>query len=291
VNQPKISIVTPCFNQAAYLEETIQSILGQKYANLEYIIVDGGSTDGTVEIIKRYAPQLAWWVSESDGGQYDAINKGFARATGEIFAWINADDTYLPWTLKVVAQIFSSIPQAEWISSLFPVLLDEKGAAFQCAPTRRFGQEAFWRGEYLPECGWYAVGWIQQESTFWRRSLWERAGGRLDTKFQLAGDFELWARFYKEADLIGVPTPLATFRFREGQRSQTHFKTYLEEARSAFQLHGGRPPKGFESWSLRKLHKIIRFLERLHRRRTDLLHPDGISVRKLRTDLWEIRPH
>ena len=291
MNAPRISIVTPSFNQAPYLEETIQSILGQKYPNLEYIIVDGGSTDGSVDIIKRHAAQLAWWVSEPDAGQYDAINKGFARSTGEILGWLNADDKYLPWTFQVLAQIFSSVPQVEWISSLYPMLLDESGVAFQCTPARGFSREAFWRGEFLPECGWYAVGWIQQESTFWRRSLWERSGSRLNTEFQLAGDFELWARFFKDADLLGVPSPLGAFRFREGQRSQTQFKTYLEEAQSAFKRHGGRPPKPLESWALRKLHKITRFLERAQKRRTDLLHPDGICVRRLRTTQWEIRPH
>src|SRR5215469_5586779 len=95
---PKISIVTPSFNQAEFLEETIRSVLDQNYPNLEYVVVDGGSTDGSVDIIKKYAHRLAWWVSEPDDGQYAAINKGFKHSSGEIMAWINSDDKYLPWT-------------------------------------------------------------------------------------------------------------------------------------------------------------------------------------------------
>src|ERR1039457_1034429 len=113
---PKISIVTPSFNQAEFLEQTICSVLSQKYPNLEYVVIDGGSTDGSVEIIKKYADKLTYWVSEKDDGQYAAINKGFSYTTGDIMGWINSSDILLPWTFSILAEIFENYTQIQWLS-------------------------------------------------------------------------------------------------------------------------------------------------------------------------------
>ena len=114
---PKISLVTPSYNQGHFLESTLLSVLSQDYPNLQYIVMDGGSTDSSAAIIEKYAGRLAYSCSEKDNGQYDAINRGFARATGEIMAWINSDDMYFPWTLRVVSDIMTAFPEVEWVTA------------------------------------------------------------------------------------------------------------------------------------------------------------------------------
>src|SRR5581483_9634111 len=196
MQEPKITIVTPSFNQGQFLEAAIQSVLSQNYPNLEYIIIDGGSSDSSVSIIKKYESRLAYWSSEPDGGQYHAINKGFARATGEIMGWLNSDDLLFPWALRVVGAIMSDQPEVEWLSTLQPASVDAEGYLNRLSYFRGFSREAFLDGRYLPSTCPSPFGWIQQESTFWRTGLWRRSGGLNASEFDLAGDFDLWARFF-----------------------------------------------------------------------------------------------
>jgi glycosyltransferase involved in cell wall biosynthesis len=260
---PRISIVTPSFNRAAFLEETIRSVLDQNYPDLEYIIVDGSSTDESVEIIRRYQDRLAWWVSEPDHGPYDAINKGFARATGEIMAWIGSDDKYLPWTFKAVAEAISASPQIEWITSLFHLFFDEQGPPIHCEIHDGFSRRMVLRGGTLPGCGWPAACFLQQESTFWRRSLWARTGGKLEGEtYPLAADYDLWMRFAAEAEIYSIPVPLAGFRQHPDQLTARSMQEYLRQSRLSFFSHGGRPPGRIRSFWLKKTAKLLRYLKR-----------------------------
>jgi glycosyltransferase involved in cell wall biosynthesis len=233
---PSISVVTPSYNHARFLEESIRSVLSQGYPALEYAVIDGGSTDGSVEIIERYAGQLSHWVSEPDGGQHDAVNKGLARATGQIMAVMNADDLYLPWALALVAAIFSELPEVEWLTTLRPLRLDAAGRAVACPAIPGYGRRAFLRGENLPRAGRYSGEFVQQESTFWRRSLWERAGARVEPL--LAWDFELWARYFDHARLYGVPVPIAGFRAHGDQQSARQAEEYEASARQVLERRG-----------------------------------------------------
>jgi hypothetical protein len=199
---PKISLVTPVWNSARYLEAAMRSVLSQGYPNLEYIVVDGGSTDGSLEIIRRYESQLHSWISEPDRGMYDAINKGFARSSGELMGWISATDMLHAGSLFVVGRVFQEFPQVEWITGR-PTGFNDEGMAVEILKLRRWSRTSFLAG---------ANRYIQQESTYWRRSLWERAGSRVDDSRRNGSDFELWVRFFRHAQLYSVDALIGGFR-------------------------------------------------------------------------------
>ncbi len=264
---PTISLVTPSFNQARFLEATIRSVLDQRYPKLEYVVVDGGSTDGSVEVIRNYQDRLAYWVSEADGGMYDGINKGFAHTGGEVMGWINSDDQLMPWTLQTVGELFARFPQTEWVTSLFPAALAEDGRLLNVRAADGYTREAFQRGAYLPGGNWFAEFHLQQEGTFWRRSLWNRCGGALDTSLKHAGDFELWARFFAAgAELDGVPLPLGGFRFHGRQKTALVMEEYFREARAALLRHGGHPFSSWHSTALRTLRNLVQAGQRRYHR-------------------------
>ena len=212
---PKISIVTPTFNQGNFIEESILSVIEQQYPNLEYIIMDGGSTDSTIEIIKKYEKQLTYWVSEKDNGMYDALNRGFQRATGEIMGWLNSDDLLIKKSLFTLADIFHNNPDIHWVQG-FPCVADESGRIVYQRP-QRSSKFSFYLKEYRDGI------FIQQESTYWRRNLWEKSGSTISVDYKFAGDFELWMRFFKHADQFITPALIGAFRMRQGQISDKAF--------------------------------------------------------------------
>jgi glycosyltransferase involved in cell wall biosynthesis len=286
---PKISLVTPSFNQGSFLEETIRSVLAQNYPDLEYIVIDGGSCDKSVEIIRRHQPQLAYWVSEPDQGQYDAINKGFARSSGEVMGWLNSDDKLLPWALETVGEIFASFPKVEWVTSLFPFGWDERGRPAICNKVEGYTREGFMAGINLPGGDWLAEDFIQQESTFWRRSLWEKAGGKIDPGFRYAGDFDLWARFFATgAEVIGVPLPLGGFRFHGGQKTAVAKEGYFKEAYEALLKHRGKPLSGMRELLAKKYRKLEHSAHKRYLRTVRKRSNAPVFVRDPRKG-WELR--
>jgi len=224
---PLVSIVTPSYNQARFLTETIRSVLTQDYPNFEYIIVDGGSTDGSAEIIKQYTDKLAWWVSEPDLGQADAINKGFAHAHGEIFAWLNSDDTYQPGAISQAVESFLAFPNAALVYG-DANLIDEKGNIIGRFPSRQTNLHRLLRGSVH----------IPQQTTFFRSNSWEQVG-HLDPTFHMAMDYDLWVRLAKLASLIYVPRLWANFRLHNEGKSVALDDRFYPEMIRVYQRERG----------------------------------------------------
>ncbi len=208
----KVTIITPSFNQADYLEATMRSVLLQRYPLLEYFVIDGGSTDGSRELIDRYAPLLQYAVSEPDRGQAHAINKGFARATGDIVAWVNSDDYYLPGVLARVVAEFEADPALQWVYGDYLVRTEPLGTLTSAASEPFVFPDALLRG-YSPIC---------QPTAFIRRSLLEQVGG-IDESFSLAMDYDLWLRAIEHARpryLAGTPLAVVTDHAETKSRRQ-----------------------------------------------------------------------
>ncbi len=213
---PRISLVTPVYNGIRYIEDTIRSIVNQGYPNLEYIVVDGGSTDGTVDIIRKYQKHIHWWTSQRDHGVYDALNKGFAQTTGSIMGWLNASDLLHTSGLFVVGSVFGSLPDIEWITGR-PTRFNPDGMTVDVRDLPAWSRFRFLAG---------ANRYIQQESTFWRRNLWEKAGARLEDTYRDVGDFELWVRFFRHARLHTVDALIGGYRFHDDAISASNMLRY-----------------------------------------------------------------
>jgi glycosyltransferase involved in cell wall biosynthesis len=228
---PVISVVTPSYNQAAFLERTIRSVIEQNYPRLEYVVQDGGSADGTADLLRRYGERLTHWESAPDRGQADAINRGFRHTTGEILAYLNSDDLLLPGALACVARYFAAHPDVDVVYGC-RVIID--------ADDQEVGR---W---VLPPHDDAALTWydyVPQETLFWRRRIWERAGGRMDESFQFALDWDLLLRFRAAgACFVRLPRFLGAFRVHDRQKTSARFdELYYPEVRRLRERCHGRP--------------------------------------------------
>lgn len=222
-----VSIVTPSYNQASYLEETIRSVLLQGHPKLEYIVIDGGSSDGSIDIIRRYEPWLKYWVSETDHGQSDAVNKGFERAEGEILGWINSDDIYATGALRRVSQYFRSEPTCELAYGNGYYLDAVAEETNECDWVRPFD------GDLL-----LTFNFILQPAAFWRRSLWERIGC-LNVDYHWAMDWDWFIRATRNLTPHYLPNRLAGWRMIPESKTATGGIARRAELAQISWSHGG----------------------------------------------------
>ena len=242
---PKITVVTPSYNQGHYIEETLRSVLMQGYPNLELIVIDGGSKDNTVEIIKKYEKQIAYWVSEKDNGQTHAINKGFEKATGEICAYLNSDDIYMPYTLRLIAEIFTTFG-VEWVTGHRSHQVDHDVISPLPHATVRFNGLLYRKGFHVP----WVMGWNQQPSTFWSAALFRKAGGKFNESMQCSFDIDLWIRLSAFTELTYLRSVLAMMRQHADQKSRTLRLDYKE-------IEGNAARYGFYPLAVRRLLKTL----------------------------------
>ncbi|HAX97550.1 MAG TPA: glycosyltransferase [Candidatus Atribacteria bacterium] len=262
MNYPRISIVTPSFNQADFLEICIDSVHSQKYPNLQHIVIDGGSTDGSLDIIKRYSKFFDFWVSEPDRGHTDALIKGFSKANGQIYAWLNSDDAYEPNSFFYVSDFFLSntnsgfvFGDCNWIDVDGNIIKKRKEIPF------------------IPWIWLYGYNYIPQPASFWTSRIFEKVGG-LDFSYQLSMDADIFIRFSKFTRLEHLPITLANFRFYPQQRNQFYREFSDVEENKIFFRETGKARKFYQKniigffarlthWILRNSLPLIYFFVRI----------------------------
>jgi len=218
----RISVVVPSFNQAKFIEQTLDSLLAEGFPHLEVVVVDGASTDATADVLRAFGPRLSSWVSEPDNGQADAINKGFRRSTGEIMAWLNSDDMIVPGTLHRVARFFAENPDVDVVYG-DRILVDEEG--------RDIGR---W---VLPGHSGSLLKWVDfvpQETLYWRRRAWQAIGGAVDERLRFAVDWDILLRFSKAGlKFAHIPEFLGIFRIHATQKTSSVIATTGREEMTA----------------------------------------------------------
>ncbi|MFT0861692.1 glycosyltransferase family 2 protein [Ancylobacter sp. G4_0304] len=240
----KISIVTPSYNHARFIERTVRSVVGQRYPNLEYIVMDGGSSDNTVDILKPYEAHISHLTSARDGGQSDAIASGFERSTGEIMAWLNSDDMLAPGALDYVNWFFKNNPDVDFIySHRLAVDADDKAIWYWLLP--RHSSYLMSRWDLIP-----------QETCFWRRSLWEK-GGNVDRSFQFAMDYDLFVRYMKIGRFRRANRFLGAFRQHDSAKTSQLLATVGAREINRVWVDNGMKPHFFSPLLAHRFSKSV----------------------------------
>jgi glycosyltransferase involved in cell wall biosynthesis len=228
---PRISIVTPSYNQGEFLEETITSVISQDYPNIEYIIIDGGSKDNSLNVIKKYEEQISYWISEPDSGQTDAVIKGFEKSTGEIFAWQNSDDRYLPGTFEFVAQVFKKHPEIDLFFGGWN-FIDENGVFMSARHLKHYSLTKLRAGSMIPA----------QPAVFFRRNAIKIAGNLNIQKHQVM-DYDLYVRIATRENVLIIDRVLGEFRIHKRSKTVSGYLSQLKELFETRTNHFGNTAK------------------------------------------------
>lgn len=269
-NDPLITVVTPSYQQCVYLQTTIESVVGQDYPNLEYLIFDGGSTDGSVDVIRSYASRIAGWVSRRDGGQSNAINQGLRAARGEIVCWINSDDYLCPGALRAVADHFAANPRSDWAIGACEMVNDwEPPHEIRAAP------RALTPAQLM---NWWPHHWFCQQSTFWRRSLLDRTG-YLDESLNYLMDWELWLRFLAVSAPGKIAETLGGYRLhKNGKCIADSNRLALDEVTVHRKIQRAAPEDLLNKYKAESVERLLILAFELSQRLTTMKH---ISSREL----------
>jgi glycosyltransferase involved in cell wall biosynthesis len=253
---PRISVIMPSYNQSQYIERSILSVLNQNYPNLDFIIIDGGSTDGTVDIIRKYSEHLSYWISEPDHGQSDALNKGFARATGDIYAWLNSDDIYTPRAFEHVIAALAASPDKKVVYGDYLFIdPDDRTTDYQYAFDFNLNQFKYE--------GWHIWG----QSMFWRREVHKRFGG-FDIRLHKTMDYQMILEFglnEGQDTFLRIPVALGCFRRHADQKTQAFTETDLREHRliaSRYRFNDKYGPIGDVKRVLYRFRRIYWYVKR-----------------------------
>jgi len=271
---PRISIVTPSFNQGAFIQQTIESVLGQNYTNLEYIVIDGDSKDNSVDIIRKYRNDLSYWVSEPDRGQSHAINKGFAHATGEIYGWLNSDDRLEPGALEVVAHAFMNNPGTGAVVGHGRKINTAGKTVYYKKPDELTFERL---------CGWMNGGNFMQPSCFFRRSAWEVAGP-LDEEIHIAMDVDLWLKMVKNVEFKKIDRLLSSAVAHEAAKTTALRNQMLVDCAIVVARAGG---DRFVRRDLENMAERLTKYEKFHQRITR--HPVIRLLKPLLPEKYKLR--
>ncbi|MFH1369906.1 MAG: glycosyltransferase family 2 protein [Planctomycetota bacterium] len=249
---PKVTIVTPSYNQAGYLEKTILSVLNQDYPDIEYIIIDGGSTDGSVDIIKRYQDRLAYWISEPDKGQSDAINKGFKRATGRIFNWLNSDDLLMPSAVKIAVYYLMNNSDVGIVYGN-RITIDERGNFLSLTRAPSYNARIFRHHLAIP-----------QETTFFRSELWSQVDG-VEEELKFCMDYDLFVKLSKITQFYHIPFVLGAYRKHPLSKTVMYSGTLKtarrEEAGKVYRRHYLKDRSRLKAKFCKKLNNVRIYFE------------------------------